>query len=122
MAPGVADVGATQTETPHEAALQLIEALRNRKAEPKKLAKGSQKAEGKGSSAADKPTKKDDSRPACPKEGQKVFYKGATIRLKGDKLCLRVPRLLTKDARKAWTVERVIGSDKKGFRECARQA
>ena len=54
MAPGVADGGATQTETPHEAALQLIEALRNRKPEPAgKPAKGSKKkAEGKGSSAA----------------------------------------------------------------------
>ena len=92
--------------------MQLIEALRNRRAEPKKLAKGSQKATGKGSSAADKPTRKDASRPACPKEGEKVSYKGATIRLKGNTLCLRVPRLLTKEKRSEWTVERVIGSDK----------
>ena len=114
-----AAVAAAQSQTPQGAALELIEALRNRKPEPTgKPAKGSKKkAEGKGSSAAaaqTKPTKKDGvSRPACPKEGEKVEYLGgATIRLKKNKFVLRVPRHLTKEKRTEWTVERVIGSDK----------
>ena len=119
-APGAAH----QTQTPQAAALDLIEALRKRPGQPKAGAKAKAKAKAKskakakatakGSSAAaaspTKPTKKD-SRPACPKEGEKVEHRGATIRLKGGKLYLRVPRLLTKEKRSEWTVERVVGSN-----------
>ena len=91
--------------------------IRDRKPAPKVAQSNSDRGEGKGKRAgshaeAAQAKRSRQSRPECPRDGEKVEYRGCTVRLRGRKLCLRVPRLLTKDKAREWTVDRVIHDDK----------